>query len=95
MNVPLLDLHAQYEQIKPEVKTAIDVVLESQSFIMGSTVKRFEAEISNYCNAEHAFGCASGSDALLLALMAIDIKPGEYVITTPSLFLLLPELFQG
>jgi dTDP-4-amino-4,6-dideoxygalactose transaminase len=86
MNVPLLDLQAQYEQIKSEVKLAIDEVLESQYFIMGSSVKDFEAEITNYCNVAHAFGCASGSDALLLALMAIDIKPGEYVITTPFTF---------
>ncbi|MBO6792738.1 MAG: DegT/DnrJ/EryC1/StrS family aminotransferase [Balneolaceae bacterium] len=86
MKVPLLDLHAQYKSIKSEVKSAIDEVLESQYFIMGDTVKRFEAEIADNCNATHAFGCASGSDALLLALMAIDIKPGEYVITTPFTF---------
>lgn len=86
MKVPLLDLHAQYQSIKGEVKAAIDDVLESQYFIMGDTVKNFENEIAEYCNVEHAFGCASGSDALLLALMAIDIQPGEYVITTPFTF---------
>jgi dTDP-4-amino-4,6-dideoxygalactose transaminase len=86
MKVPLLDLHAQYQSIKGEVKAAIDEVLESQYFIMGNTVKNFEQEIAEYCNVEHAFGCASGSDALLLALMAIDIQPGEYVITTPFTF---------
>ncbi|MEQ9310819.1 MAG: DegT/DnrJ/EryC1/StrS family aminotransferase [Balneolaceae bacterium] len=86
MKVPLLDLQAQYDSIKPEIKQAVDQVLESQSFIMGDFVKRFEEEVAEYCNTEHAFGCASGSDALLLALMAIDIEPGDYVITSPFTF---------
>lgn len=86
MKIPLLDLQAQYDSIKGELKQAVDQVLESQSFIMGNYVKRFEQEVADYCNTEYAFGCASGSDALLLALMAIDIKPGDYVITSPFTF---------
>ncbi len=86
MNVPLLDLKAQYQSIKDEVDSAIDSVLQSQYFIMGDTVKYFEKEVAQYCEVEFAFGCASGSDALLLALMAIDIQPGDYVITTPFTF---------
>lgn len=84
--IPLLDLQAQYQGIKLEIKQAIDEVLESQHFIMGDAVKNFESEINNYISANNSLGCASGSDALLLSLMAIDIQPGEYVITTPFTF---------
>lgn len=86
MGIPLLDLNRQYEQIKGEINNAIHKVVESQYFIMGDTVRDFEAEMRSYCSAEHAFGCASGSDALLLALMAIDAGPGDYIITTPFTF---------
>ncbi len=86
MNVPLLDLKAQYKSIKPEIDEAVQNVIDSQYFIMGPTVKDFEREVATYCDTNHAFGCASGSDALLLALMAIDLKPGEFVITTPFTF---------
>lgn len=84
--IPLLDLEAQYESLKPEIRSAIDNVLDSQAFIMGDAVKEFEEEVRQYCEAEHAFGCASGSDALLLSLMAMDIQPGDYVITSPFTF---------
>jgi dTDP-4-amino-4,6-dideoxygalactose transaminase len=86
MNVPLLDLKAQYAAIKPEIDQAVSEVIESQHFIMGPSVKNFETEVARYCETKNAFGCASGSDALLLALMAIDLKPDEYVITTPFTF---------
>ena len=86
MQVPLLDLKAQYATIKDEIKAAIDEVLESQYFILGPKVQQFEEEIAEYCNAQHAVGVASGSDALLLALMAIDIGYGDEVITTPYTF---------
>jgi dTDP-4-amino-4,6-dideoxygalactose transaminase len=86
MQVPLLDLKAQYATIKDEIKAAIDEVLESQYFIMGPKVQKFEEEIAKYCNVQHAVGVASGSDALLLALMAIDIGYGDEVITTPYTF---------
>lgn len=86
MNVPLLDLKAQYVSIKSEIDEAINKTVESQFFIMGKTVKDFENEVANYCESKFAFGCASGSDALLLALSAIDLKSDEYVITTPFTF---------
>lgn len=86
MKVPLLDLKAQYKSIKPEIDEAVKSIIESQYFIMGPTVSGFEKEVAAYCQSEYAYGCASGSDALLLALMAIDLKPGEYVITTPFTF---------
>ena len=86
MSIPLLDLNREYESIKPEIKKAIDEVLESQYFIMGDQVKAFEEEVGDYCNSNFAYGCASGSDALLLALMAIDLEPGDYVLTSPFTF---------
>lgn len=86
MSIPLLDLNRQYESIKEEIKPAIDAVLESQYFIMGDEVREFEEQVQKYSDANYAYGCASGSDALLLALMAIDIQPGDYVITSPFTF---------
>ena len=86
MKIPLLDLKAQYETIKAEIEPTIKKVLDSQSFIMGDFVKDFEKEVASYCDSKYAYGCASGSDALLLALMAIDIKPGDYVILPPFTF---------
>lgn len=84
--IPLLDLQAQYLSIKKEVDASIHEVLDSQYFIMGDSVKNFEKEVNRYTKANHSLGCASGSDALLLALMAIDIEPGDYVITSPFTF---------
>jgi len=84
--VPLLDLNAQYDSIKTEIKEAVDRVLESQYFIMGPEVSAFEEDVAAYCGADYAIGCASGSDALLLSLMALDVGPGDAVITTPYTF---------
>ena len=75
MGVPLLDLKAQWATIGDEVKAAIEPVYESQYFINGPQVKQFEAEVAAYCGAKRAVGCASGSDALVLALLALDIGP--------------------
>lgn len=87
MQVPLLDLQAQYAAIRPEVRAAVDAVLESQRFVLGPNVSQCESELAHYCQAAHAVGVASGSDALLLALMAIGIEHGDEVITTPFTFL--------
>ncbi len=84
--VPLLDLKAQYRSIRDEVREAIDKVLESQYFILGPEVVALEEEIAEYCQCSHAVGVSSGTDALLIALMAIDIRPGDEVITTPYTF---------
>ncbi len=86
MEVPLLDLKAQYAAIRDEIKAAIHDVLESQHFILGPRVEQFESEIAHDCGVEYAVGVASGSDALLLALMAIDVGAGDEVITTPYTF---------
>lgn len=84
--IPLLDLNAQYDSIKQEILEAVTSVMDAQSFILGDFVKKFESEVGAYCETDHALGCASGSDALLLALMAMDLQPGDYVITSPFTF---------
>jgi dTDP-4-amino-4,6-dideoxygalactose transaminase len=86
MKVPLLDLRAQYESLREETRAAVDRVLESQGFVLGADVRALEEEIEAYTGARHAIGCASGSDALLLALMALDVKAGDEIITTPYSF---------
>ena len=80
MRVPLLDLKAQYATIREQVRDAIDRVLESQQFILGSEVTALEEAVANYVGARHGIGMSSGTDALLAALMALDVGPGDLVI---------------
>ena len=84
--IPLLDLQAQHKHIREEVLAEIVRVVDSQKFILGEDVKKLEGEIASYCQAKYAIGCASGSDALILALMALDIRTGDEVLTTPYTF---------
>jgi len=84
--IPIVDLRAQYAKIRVQVRQAIDAVNDSQQFILGAAVSHFEAQMVSYLRCEHAVGVASGSDALLLALMALGIGPGDAVITTPFTF---------
>jgi len=84
--IPLLDLKAQYAEIHDEVRAAIDRVLDSQRFILGPEVEALEREIAAYCRCTHGVGVSSGTDGLLAALMAIEVKPGDEVITSPYSF---------
>jgi dTDP-4-amino-4,6-dideoxygalactose transaminase len=84
--VPLLDLQAQYETIRNEVRTAVDRVFDSQQFVLGAEVQALEEEIARYSQTKSAIGCASGSDAVLLALMSCGVGAGDEVITTPFSF---------
>ncbi|MFA4947393.1 MAG: DegT/DnrJ/EryC1/StrS family aminotransferase [Candidatus Krumholzibacteriia bacterium] len=86
MTVKLLDLVPQYEGIRDEIRAAIDEVLSTQQFILGKKVEELEAEIARYCGVKHAVGVASGTDAILLSLMALGVKEGDEIITTPYTF---------
>jgi dTDP-4-amino-4,6-dideoxygalactose transaminase len=84
--VPMIDLQTEYHEIREEIDDAVHRVLESGHFILGQEVDAFEREVASYLGIRHAIGVASGSDALLLALMALGIGPGDKVITTPFTF---------
>ena len=91
MDIPLVDLRAQYDTIKDEIDNAIRSVIENGQFILGPEVETFESEIAAYCQTKFAIGVASGTDALQLALLACGIKPGDEVITTPFTFIATTE----
>jgi dTDP-4-amino-4,6-dideoxygalactose transaminase len=86
MRVPLLDLKPQLDLLGDEMKTAIDAVIESGMYILGPRVEEFERAAAAYCGARHAIGMSSGTDALLAALMALDLKAGDLVLTSPYSF---------
>src|ERR1043166_4521818 len=86
MNVLLLDLQAQYLSLRDDLREAVERVMGSQRFVLSDEVRELENTLAAYCETKHAVGCASGSDALLLALMALAVKTGDEVITTPFSF---------
>ncbi|HEX2208090.1 MAG TPA: DegT/DnrJ/EryC1/StrS family aminotransferase [Longimicrobium sp.] len=86
MSVALLDLKRQFEQVEADVRVQIDRVLREQSFILGPIVQEFEEAVARYAGVRHAVGLASGTDALLLALRALDLQADDEVITTPFTF---------
>jgi len=86
MAVPLLDLRAQHATIRDDVVAALMRVVDDQAFILGEPVAQFEAEVAGLSHVAHAVGCANGTDALLLALRALDVGRGDHVVTTPFTF---------
>jgi dTDP-4-amino-4,6-dideoxygalactose transaminase len=89
--IQMVDVVGQYKKIKPEIDTVVLRVLESGQYILGKEVAEFEKEIAAYLHVKHAVGCASGTDALLAALMALNIGPGDEVVTTPFTFVATTE----
>lgn len=92
MKINFIDLQAQYQAYKTEIDTAVLDVMASTQFIGGEVLKKLEKSLAAYTGAKHAIGCSSGTDALLLALMALDIGPGDEVITTPFTFIATAEV---
>lgn len=86
MAVPLLDLKRQYAEIEDEIRARIEPVISAQAFVLGPVVEEFEAAVAELLSVKHAIGVASGTDALLLPLRALDLEPGDEVITTPFTF---------
>jgi dTDP-4-amino-4,6-dideoxygalactose transaminase len=86
MQVPLLDLKAQYAPLRTEIEAAIRAVCDEQRFVLGPRVSALESQVAAYSQASHGIGVSSGTDALLVALMALDVGPGDEVITTPFTF---------
>jgi UDP-2-acetamido-2-deoxy-ribo-hexuluronate aminotransferase len=91
MKILMVDLKIQYDSIKNEIDLSIQNVLNSTQFILGKKVSEFENNCASYLGVKHAIACASGTDALQIALMALDIKPGDEVITTPFTFVATAE----
>ncbi len=88
----MVDLKGQYQKIKPQIDEAIRVVMESTAFINGPAVKRFQKHLEDYLQVKHVITCGNGTDALQLALMALDLQPGDEVITTSFTFVATAEV---
>lgn len=85
-SIPFVDLDKQLETIRPQIDKRLNDVLNHGFFIKGPEVKELEADLSKFCGAKHSIACANGTDALMIAMMAIDIQPGDEIITTPFTF---------
>lgn len=92
MKINFIDLQSQYQKYKSEIDSAIHAILDSSQYILGKDVSELEKELAKYTGASHCISCSSGTDALLLALMALDIKPGDEVITSPFTFIATAEM---
>ncbi|WP_421903771.1 DegT/DnrJ/EryC1/StrS family aminotransferase [Maridesulfovibrio sp.] len=91
MGIPFIDLKKQFSRIEEQVRGNMDAVLEHGAYIMGPEIPALEKRLAEYCGTKHALGCASGTDALTLALMSLDVKPGDAVFTTPFTFFATAE----
>ena len=92
MSIPFIDLKSQYQSLKPQIQARIDAVLEHGQYIMGPEVKELEGKLAAFTGTEHCITCASGTEALLMSLLAIDIKAGDEIITTPFTFAATAEV---
>jgi UDP-2-acetamido-2-deoxy-ribo-hexuluronate aminotransferase len=92
VNIPFIDLKAQFKALEPEIRRRIDVVLEHGQYIMGPEVKELEDRLTAYAGTKHCITVSSGTEALLISLMALGIKPGDEVITTPFTFVATAEV---
>jgi UDP-2-acetamido-2-deoxy-ribo-hexuluronate aminotransferase len=92
MTIPFIDLKTQYQALKPQIQARIDAVLEHGQYIMGPEVKELEDKLAAFTGAKHCITCASGTEALLMSLMALGIGPGDEVITTPFTFVATAEM---
>ncbi len=90
--IQMVDLQAQYHRLKPEIDAAMQEVIESSAFINGPAVKKFQADLAGYLNAKHVITCGNGTDALQAALVALDLQPGDEVITTAFTFIATVEV---
>ena len=92
MNIPMVDLKTQYHRVKNEIDRAILDVVENTAFINGPAVKEFQTGLEKYMHVKHVVNCANGTDALQIAMMALDLKPGDEVITTSFTFVATVEV---
>lgn len=90
--IQMVDLISQYEQIKPQIQTALEDVMSKAQFINGPEVKEFQAELEQYLAVKHVIPCANGTDALQIAMMALDLKPGDEVITANFTYVATAEV---
>ncbi|EGB16016.1 DegT/DnrJ/EryC1/StrS aminotransferase [Pseudodesulfovibrio mercurii] len=92
MSIPFIDLKTQYRQIEDQIKHNIDAVLERGAYIMGPEIGELESKLAEYAGVDHAVSCSSGTDALLMALMALGVGPGDAIFTTPFTFIATAEV---
>ncbi len=92
MTISFIDLKTQYQALKPQIKARIDAVLEHGQYIMGPEVKELEDKLAAYTGAKHCITCASGTEALLMSLMALNVGPGDEIITSPFTFVATVEV---
>lgn len=90
--IPFIDLHAQYQSLKPQIQKRINAVLDHGQYIMGPEVRELEEALEAYTRAKHCITVASGTEALLISLMALGVKPGDEIITTPFTFVATAEV---
>lgn len=91
MSIPFIDLKTQYREVEDAVRSGIDAVLEHGKYIMGPEITELESKLADFAGTRHAVGCASGTDALMMALMALGAGPGDAVFTTPFTFMATAE----